>query len=53
MKCSPNVVRQHIAAAQDTNEERAPEAPPLNVDKMLAENGIEIPAIDFDDHMPL
>lgn len=52
MKCPPHVVRQHIAAAQVTNEERAPDPPPFNVDKMLVESGIEIPAIDFDDHIP-
>ena len=52
MKCPPHIVRQHIAAAQDTNAKRAPEAPPVNVDKMLAESGIEIPEINFDDHMP-
>ncbi len=52
MKSPPQVLRQHISAAQGTNEERAPEAPPFNVDKMLAENGIEISAIDFDDHIP-
>lgn len=51
MKCPPHIVRQHIAT-QETDEKRAPEAPPINVDKMLAESGIEIPCIDFCDHMP-
>lgn len=51
MKCPPHIVRQHIAT-QETDEKRAPQAPPLNVDKMLAETGIEIPCIDFDNHMP-
>ncbi len=51
MKCPPHIVRQHIAT-QETDEKRAPQAPPLNVDKMLAETGIEIHCIDFDNHMP-
>ncbi|MCH2065913.1 MAG: hypothetical protein MK208_01660 [Shimia sp.] len=53
MKCPPDVVRQHIAGAQATDKERALEAPPINVDKLLADHGVEIPEIDFDDHLPL
>jgi hypothetical protein len=51
MKWPPHIVRQHIAT-QETDEKRAPQAPPLNVDIMLAETGIEIHCIDFDNHMP-